>query len=415
MKRILTMIVLLLLPALGIVPAVAQQPSPPPEIEVAFDALAIQTGDPINFETITRFQWEARDFPDASLGCPRPGQGYAQVITPGYQFLITYAGITYDYRVPENATDPEMAILCDSYPAQPVEPITPMPPPNDIDPEECGAFYEVERGVTLSEIAVACDTTVAELLAVNPDIVDPSLIYAGQRLAIPTADSPYTVSIAPDSGPPGTVLTLTATGFPPGARVEIGLGRFRSEYDVLAVREIGLDGTLSTTVAIPETADIGEEWVGVVVLNNQETISEVFEVTETALFDQTQIYLVALGDAGRSGMEIGCGDSLVPVIDDIRPTIAPLTAALGELLAIDTRTYGQSGLYNALYRSNLIVDGIDIQNGEAIIALSGDVSIGGVCDVPRIEQQLRQTALQYDTIDEVTISINGQPLAEAIR
>jgi hypothetical protein len=61
---------------------------------------------------------------------------------------------------------------------------------------------------------------------------------------------------------------------------------------------------------------------------------------------EVKIYLVALEDAGASGKEIGCGDSIIPVDLNVEPTAAPLTAALEELLAIDERFYGQSGLYN---------------------------------------------------------------------
>lgn len=37
-------------------------------------------------------------WPDTSLGCPQPGMMYAQVITPGYQFVLEYEGKQYDYH-----------------------------------------------------------------------------------------------------------------------------------------------------------------------------------------------------------------------------------------------------------------------------------------------------------------------------
>lgn len=46
------------------------------------------------------------------------------------------------------------------------------------------AAWEIERGDTLTEIAAATDTTVAELVAAN-DIRDPNVIYAGDTLEIP--------------------------------------------------------------------------------------------------------------------------------------------------------------------------------------------------------------------------------------
>ena len=47
-----------------------------------------------------------------------------------------------------------------------------------------GEFYIVKPGDTLSKIALAHNTTVAELARLN-HIRNPNLIYAGQRLIIP--------------------------------------------------------------------------------------------------------------------------------------------------------------------------------------------------------------------------------------
>ena len=99
----------------------------------------------------------------------------------------------------------------------------------------------------------------------------------------------------------------------------------------------------------------------------------------------------------------------------IEPTIAPLTAAYNQLLSADDTFYGESGLYNALAQSDLTLDGIDIENGTAQVAFSGEIVLGGVCDRPRVETQLRQTALQYSTVDEVNITVNGQPLDDVLR
>jgi LysM repeat protein len=393
----------------------------PEAVDLALASLSQRLREDVTFETVAAFNWERQQFADTSLGCPEPGQVYAEVVTPGYQVDLTYAGTVYDYRVSE---DGEQVILCDTSQAVPVEPTpdAPIPP--------CGESYVVQPDDTLIQIAEACDTTVDALMAVNPDIPDPSLIYSGQRLAIPSGDVFREVSIAPDSGVPGSPVQVFATGFPPGAQVQIGLGRYRSEYDVIATREIGVDGSLSTQIAIPEFAEVDEQWVAVVVLNQEEYISEIFEVVaedpglfptpqpteapDADEFTRAQIFLVARGDAGRTGQLIGCDDSLIPVEVVFEPTEAPLTAALNELLAIESRTYGQSGLYNALYRSDLTLEGINIVDGEAVIQMTGELVIGGVCDAPRIEQQIRQTALRYDTIDSVSIFINGQPLSEVL-
>ena len=63
--------------------------------------------------------------------------------------------------------------------------------------------------------------------------------------------------------------------------------------------------------------------------------------------------MVAIGDNGAAGKRAGCGDSLVPVNIEAPYTQGVLKAALEYLLAQKSQYYGQSGLYNALYQSNL--------------------------------------------------------------
>lgn len=52
----------------------------------------------------------------------------------------------------------------------------------------CGEAVAVEPGDTLHRIAERCGTSVPALLDANPDIADPNLINAGQRLKLPPAD-----------------------------------------------------------------------------------------------------------------------------------------------------------------------------------------------------------------------------------
>ena len=127
------------------------------------------------------------------------------------------------------------------------------------------------------------------------------------------------------------------------------------------------------------------------------------------------IFLVAIGDNGASGEMIGCGDSLVGVEIAIEPTQTVLRAALTALLNLPAdMTYGQSGLYNSLYLSDLQIESLDIVDRQATIALSGTLIYGGECDIPRIEAQLTALALQFSTIDSVIILINDTPLSELL-
>lgn len=287
----------------------------------------------------------------------------------------------------------------------------------------CSNPYTVVFGDTLSTIARRCNLTVNALLQANPEISDPSLISVGSQITIPDqgdsgGQSQAVVAIYPLDGDPGTVIDVIANGLPANTDVSVGIGRQASEPTTNQTMRTTQQGALRTQLSIPDSADVGDPWVVVIQTPDDRinVISQVFMVggvTTTppdATFERTNIYLIALEDAGESGEQIGCNDSVIPVEIAIEPTVAPLTAAIEQLLAINQEFYGQSGLYNALYQSDLTLQGIDIDDGEAIINLSGSLVSGGTCDDPRIRAQLEQTALQYTTIDNVTINVNGQPL-----
>ncbi|MEN4042058.1 MAG: LysM peptidoglycan-binding domain-containing protein, partial [Anaerolineaceae bacterium] len=100
--------------------------------------------------------------------------------------------------------------------------------------ERCGETYLIRRGDTLWRIAMRCGTTVADLMAVNPQIRNPHLIFAGQFLRMPGPERvedliPETgrllVTVSPPVPLPGTTFTVRATGFPSGADVDIWIGR----------------------------------------------------------------------------------------------------------------------------------------------------------------------------------------------
>ena len=126
------------------------------------------------------------------------------------------------------------------------------------------------------------------------------------------------------------------------------------------------------------------------------------------------IYMVALEDAGQSGPQIGCGDSLVAVRRSVEPTNAPITAALEILLSIKTEFYGESGLYNALYQSNLSIERAEVDaNGAATVALVGQYALGGACDTPRFKAQIEQTILSAGA-QSASILLNGVPIDQAL-
>jgi hypothetical protein len=128
---------------------------------------------------------------------------------------------------------------------------------------------------------------------------------------------------------------------------------------------------------------------------------------------EVKVYLVALDDNGRRGRKIGCNDSLVPVTRNVSADAVPLKAAVEELLAIPRQYEG--GLGNYWVGENLSVQSVVLRAGVATIRIRGNVYIAGVCDAPRIEGQIRETARQFRGVRSVRVFVNGRSLADALR
>jgi hypothetical protein len=144
------------------------------------------------------------------------------------------------------------------------------------------------------------------------------------------------------------------------------------------------------------------------------TATQLPQPASTSAEQTVKIFLITLEDNGQSGTLIGCGDSAVPVVVTIPQTQGVLRAALEKLLSAKQQHYGESGLYNALYQSDLQVAGVTIEQGKAIIHLTGTVMLGGTCDAPRFEAQIEQTALQFSTVSDVAVFINDVPMEDAL-
>ncbi len=90
---------------IGCAPPPAAQPMRP-EAQAAQDDLAKRLGlaaSAIKVVQIAEVEW-----PDASLGCPKPEMMYAQVITPGYRIVLEAAGKRYEYH-----TGGATVVLCE--------------------------------------------------------------------------------------------------------------------------------------------------------------------------------------------------------------------------------------------------------------------------------------------------------------
>lgn len=147
-------------------------------------------------------------------------------------------------------------------------------------------------------------------------------------------------------------------------------------------------------------------------LNHIRHVSGIASETATKT-QEVKVYLVAVGDAGKAGKKIGCDDSLVAVTRTVKANSTPLKAALDELVSMPRENEGQLGNY--VFGPNLKVKSVSISKGTATIRFSGEISVAGVCDEPRITEQIMETAKQFPNVKRVKVFVGNQTLANAIR
>lgn len=132
---------------------------------------------------------------------------------------------------------------------------------------------------------------------------------------------------------------------------------------------------------------------------------------------QYSIYLIALNDQGLNGKEVGCGDSVVPLVQTSTKSTASnselLNEAFNNLLSIKDKTLPQSAYSNFLADSKLKLISAEIKDGKAIVKLTGALSLAGECDDPRVKAQLEETAAQFDDVKSVEIYLNNKTLEQA--
>jgi hypothetical protein len=137
-------------------------------------------------------------------------------------------------------------------------------------------------------------------------------------------------------------------------------------------------------------------------------------VNNTTVTQPLKMYMVAVDDNGKSGDLIGCGDSAVSVTTEDVTTSDVIKATMERLLANKKQYYGESGLYNALYKSSLTYISSSVSGDTVTVKLSGTFSLGGECDNPRVQAQLEQTAKAAASVTKVAIFVNDKPLDEVL-
>jgi|GEM_PF-1529376 LysM repeat protein len=125
-------------------------------------------------------------------------------------------------------------------------------------------IYVVKSGDYLSAIAAMLGTTLSALEQANPQITNPSLIYPGQVINVPSGvtlpSSTPQVQITPTSGPAGTMVTVSGSGWPANTNLDVALGQQGSSSSTTTLVTTDSSGAFSVQIAIPATAPAGSIW-----------------------------------------------------------------------------------------------------------------------------------------------------------
>lgn len=189
------------------------------------------------------------------------------------------AGITTQAVPVTGASDGSTVVVIQDVAGQPVENIPAM---QFYAPVRCSDPYIVQSGDSLSAIASACSTTVAELRLLNPEIRSADLIYPGQVLrTVPGANVPVTgeqpTATAGPTNPPQLILPVVGTQVAPGTEMQvrgidfpantplyIAVGPQKVGYSIVASAVSDGSGSIITSIIVPAAADPNEPWVVVV-------------------------------------------------------------------------------------------------------------------------------------------------------
>ncbi len=173
--------------------------------------------------------------------------------------------------------------------------------------------YTVQSGDTLSALAQTYNTTVAAILALNPQITNRSLIYTGQVILIPensTATLPIipltgaSVVATPTSVSSGSKVQVSVSGFPAKTVVKASLYPLsNSGYQFSKEGTTNANGRVIITIKLPSNLSYGDDeaWAAQVKTTTGTSLSAIsneFVVngSTTTVVTSTFTYVVQSGD-----------------------------------------------------------------------------------------------------------------------
>lgn len=131
------------------------------------------------------------------------------------------------------------------------------------------ATYIVKPGDNMSRIALSFGLTLNALLAANPTIRSPFIIFPGEHLIIPEnasiAASGAFVVVSPMTAKPGDMIQVHAGNFPANAAVDVRIGKQGQPFSAVVDAHASAQGVVTVQIAVPSAAKAGEQWVVTVV------------------------------------------------------------------------------------------------------------------------------------------------------
>ncbi len=179
----------------------------------------------------------------------------------------------------------------------------------------CGSKYTVQAGDWMAKIARTCGVSYSALLAANPQVSTPWLIYPGQILNVPGGGQTFpVVTISPTSGVAGTTITVKGTGFPANTAVNYGVAR-NAGYDpnVPAVNS-DASGNFTAQVQIPTSANAGEQWNAYAYVDGK--LAAIY----------SNVFLVTSTNNGQGNYTVQRGDTLRIIANRFNTTVSAILA-----------------------------------------------------------------------------------------
>jgi LysM repeat protein len=193
--------------------------------------------------------------------------------------------------------------------------------------------YVVQPGDYLSSIAQEYGTSVAAILALNPQITNPSLIYSGEVLQIPVGSvsvpviplTGLSVVVTPEVSMPGSRIQVSVNSFPAKTPIMVSVHPLHStQVEVNKEAITNANGKVVVSLKIPSSLGVNL---------NQAWVAQVRTTKGTSLSVNSNQFIVGVGATtyptytnGMSTYVVRSGDYLALIAREYGTSVAAIMA-----------------------------------------------------------------------------------------